>query len=206
MKKKISIGFILIFFLAACISSTNNSAPKTGVQLPLDKTRDDSAMQTIIALEEATETPTPTPTGTLKPPNPWAELATPSASLDSAFTGSAFATAIYQNSIIYQGPSTNYRMACYVAKGTQLIITGRNNDSTWLSVILGRDQTCITMIGNIIRADLVPDPRMQFWILPSSYTISGDLSAIPRITPAPTWSYYVGKGTTPTIEVPPPSK
>jgi hypothetical protein len=56
------------------------------------------------------------------------------------------------------------------------------------------------MVGNIIRADLIIDPSMQFWILPSSYGMSGDLSGFPIITPAPTWSYYPGIVGTPTIQ------
>ena len=204
MKKRLSMAFILVFLLSACISSKANTTPKPGVQLPLDNTRENSAVQTIIALEEMTKTPTPTPVVFSNLPKPWAEIGTPSPTPNSTQTGSAMATALSPNSIIYQGPGLKYKMACYVARGTQLIITGRDQDANWLSVVLAPEQTCITMVGNVISADLVRDPSMQFWILQSSYAITGDLSSFPIITPAPTWSYYPGIVGSPTVEIPPP--
>jgi len=193
------LGFIAILFsLFACTSSKVSTTPTGGFQLTMERTPEDFAMQTIIALEQLAETPTPTPTELSNLPKPWTEISTP-----NAYPNSAIATALKPNSIIYTGPGTIYKMACYVQEGTKLIITGRNMDSTWLSVLLGPKQTCITMTGNIIRVDIKRDPTMQFWIFPSSYTISGDLSEIPGVTPAPTWSYYGGKVMTPTIEIPP---
>jgi hypothetical protein len=186
MNRRIIIGLILVFSLSACISSTNNIAPNVDVQLVSEKTREYFSIQTIIAREQLTKTPTPAPTDLSNLPKPWTEITTPTSyPMD---LNSTMAIAPLPNSIIYRGPGANYRMACYVQEGTQLIIIGRTIDSSWLKVNLGQDQTCITMVGNIIREDVVRNPSMQFWILSSAYTISGNLSEVPIIIAVPTVS------------------
>ncbi len=185
MNIRLIIGSILIFSISACTASTNANSHGTVAQSTTDPA-DDFVMQTIIAREQLlTETLTPTPTELTNLPEPWAELITstpiPTVQPPSAHT-LTIATALRPNSIIYQGPGTNYRMACYVQKGSQLTVIGQNSDSSWLRIELYQGQTCVTMVGNIIREDVRRDPNSQFWILSSSYTISGDLSRVPIIT------------------------
>jgi hypothetical protein len=190
IKKKIKIGIIFGFFLAFVITGCNSSSivltPIASAQPESEKTQDYFAMQTIIANEQVTNTPTPTPLGLSNLPEPWTEIATLTPTLlpvnsTLALQTQVIAIAPLQNSIIYQGPGFNNKMACYVQEGTQLIVTGQTANSAWLQVSLGPDQSCVTMVGNIIIESVRRDLNMQFWVSSSTYNISGNLSEVPII-------------------------
>src|SRR5512137_2244911 len=97
MIKKIGLsGFILVLFISACAPATSNLTVTADIQSPtgngqqgVDMTREYSAMQTIIAGEQLTETPTPT--GLTNLPNPWTEI---NATTPTSVPHSAVATII----------------------------------------------------------------------------------------------------------------
>jgi hypothetical protein len=93
------------------------------------------------------------------------------------------ASAVKPNTSIQQGPGLNYKLVCLVDGGVQLLITGRNIDSSWLKVTFGQGQTCFTLDKNSIRKNIIPDPTVQYWILHSACTISGDMTKVAIITP-----------------------
>ena len=65
MGNKLIMGFVLVLSLSACISLKKANSiglsfnPTANVQKAMEKTLEYSKMQTIIAQEQATETPTP---------------------------------------------------------------------------------------------------------------------------------------------------
>jgi hypothetical protein len=189
MENRLLIGFALVIFtLSACSPAVTPTTPPVGAKPTKEMTSEDYAMQTIIAREQIAETPTLTPTEFTNLPKPWTEIATPtSASVEPipestpSFQTTVIAIAPLQNSIIYQGPGFNNKMACYVQEGTQLIVTGQTANSAWLQVSLGPDQSCVTMVGNIIIESVRRDLNMQFWVSSSTYNISGNLSEVPII-------------------------
>jgi hypothetical protein len=170
----------------------SNPTATVNVQPGMEKTRDYFAMQTIIAHEQITNTPTPaalsnTPTpGTISnTPEVGTEITTKTATLIST-PQLAIASVAQPTTPILTGPDNyNYRISCYIDKGVQLLITGRNIDSSWLKVNFGQGQTCFRLDTNSVRTDIIPDPTMQLWISHSSCTISGDLSGVAIITPTP---------------------
>ena len=83
-------------------------------------------------------------------------------------------------------------MACYVDVGIQLMITGRNNDSSWLRVFFGQGQTCFVFDQNSIRTDITPDPTLEYWVFHSTVSVSGDLSGVSVIGSTGTPSPYGG--------------
>src|SRR5512137_2554661 len=204
MKNRFLIGLILVFFiLSACTSSVDSPTSAVGTQPTMDITPEDFALQTIIAREQSTSTPkpagssnltnpwtdltspegftpTPIPTSTPKPPPPTSTPKPPTLSPISAI-----AQALTPDALIYQGPGTNYKMACFVDEGTQLLISGRNINSSWLTVTFLQGQTCLALPASTVHPIVIPDPTKQYWIFSSSYSISGDLSRLPIITEAP---------------------
>ena len=188
MKKILIIGFILVILLSACTSSVNNSTATVDIQHPtvdaqraMEMTRESFAMETLIALEQSTSAPTPEALSNL--PKPWTDITTFKSTPIPA-PNSAIAAGAKPRTSIFLGPGYEYRMACYVGEGTQLIITGRDFYSFWLRVALGQGQTCFLYDENFKRTDIVPDPSMQLWVFHSTITISGDLSQVAIITPA----------------------
>ena len=163
MKKRLFFGFTLVFLLSACASFR---PPATvDVQKMMAMTRENSAMQTIIALEQSPDprtTPKPVIASALKPLTP--------IMLGAGYSG--------------------YRMACYVDAGTQLLITGRNIDSSWLRVVLGQGQTCFALDKSSKRTYIIPDPTIPLWVFHATISISGDMSGVAIIatpsTPTPT--------------------
>ena len=163
MKKRLLFGFIVVFLLSACASFR---PPATAdVQKMMEMTRENSAMQTIIALEQSPDprtTPKPVIASALKPLTP--------IMLGAGYSG--------------------YRMACYIDKGTQLMITGRNVDSSWLRVVFGQGQACFALDKNSKRTYIIPDPTITLWVFHTSISISGDLSGVAIVatpsTPTPT--------------------
>jgi hypothetical protein len=191
MKKSLLIGSILFFSLVACMSSANVATATVGIPDPtvdeqrvMEMTRENSVIQTIVALQQLTNTPTPG--GFFNDPKPWTEIVTITTTLtpfpDSA---SAVASVINPNTPLKQGPGNNYKIVCYVDESSPLKIIGRNNDSTWLRITFSLGQTCYTLINSVI-ADIIPDPTTQFWILRSACTILGDLGKVAVVTPAAT--------------------
>jgi hypothetical protein len=183
MKKKIMIGFIILFTLYGC------TAQPTVVPLPVvtqlfyrlvqptkEKTRDYYAVKTIIAREQFTRTPSPTQIP---------ETAT--SRIEAYVTVNPIISATVAKSLtpIYNKPGSNNKTACYVDKGIQLFVVSQNLDSSWLNVKFSQGQTCYRVDVNSNRTDIVPDPAMEFWILNSMVNISGDPSAIPTITSSP---------------------
>jgi hypothetical protein len=178
MKNKLVIGFILVLFLSACtplnnINSTGGgSNPAKNDQRAMEMTRQYSVMQTIIAREQSTNTPTPNIELQLLAPFTSTNTVTP-------IPNSAIATALQSITPVYQGPGFNYRIACYVDKGIQLLIAGRNMDSSWFSVKFGQGQTCYRLYRFTVRDDFFPDPAMTFWVSYTGYAISGNLNNVP---------------------------
>jgi len=196
MKKSLLIGSILFFSLVACMSSANIATATVGIPDPtvdeervMEMTRENSVIQTIVALQQLTNTPTPG--GLVNLPKPWTEIVTTTTTLTpqtttlTPFPNSAVAAVINPNTPIKQGPGNNYKTACFVDERSQLKIIGRNNDSTWLRVTFSLGQTCYTLVNSVI-TEIIPDPTMQFWILHSACTIFGDLSKVAIVTPAAT--------------------
>jgi hypothetical protein len=194
MKKIYFMGFILVILLSACTSSVNNSTstmdlqyPTVDVQRAMEMTRESSAMETVIALEQSTNAPTVEVLSNL--PKPWMDITTLMPTLTPP-PNATFASGAKPRTPIFLGPGYGYRMACYVDQETQLIIAGRSIDSSWLRVLLGQGHTCFTFDENSKRTELVPDPSLQFWVFRSTITFSGDLSNITIITPIGTPSPY----------------
>lgn len=182
MKNRLIVGSILIFLISACMSS--NLTTTLDVQKTMVMTRENSAMQTIIALEQVTNTSTPTAFSNL--PEPWTEI-TSITTIPNSTPHSAFASALKPITPVLVGAGYNsYRMACYVDEGTQLMITGRNMDSSWLRVAFNQGQTCFVLDESSNRTNIIPDPTMQLWVFHSTITISGDLSEVAIITAAGT--------------------
>jgi hypothetical protein len=146
----------------------------------MEMTRDYGAVQTIIALEQLANTPTSEPFSTL--PKAWTVVASMTPSLTPT-PNSAMATALKPTIAILQGPGFNNKIACYVDAGVQLLITGRNIDSTWFRVEFGQGQTCFRLDVKANRTNIIPDPNLQYWIFSSSWSISGNLSQVAIITP-----------------------
>jgi hypothetical protein len=165
-------------------TAVDNQNPTLDVQQAMESTRENSAMQTIIALEQLTNTPTPEAFSNL--PKPWTEITTITPTPTST-PHSAIASVVKPATPILLGPDwIGYRMVCYVDKGTQLMIIGRNSDSSWLRVTFGQGQTCFILDANSNSTYFIPDPTWQFWISSSSITISGDLSEVVIIAPTAT--------------------
>jgi hypothetical protein len=147
-------------------------------------------VQTIVAHEQITDTPTPETLS--NPAKPWTEITIKTATPTPTSTPhSAIASAVLPMTSILLGPAYNsYRIACYVNEGVQLMITGRNIDSSWLKVTFGQGQTCFISDKYSNRVNIIPDPNLQFWIFSSTCTVSGDLSEVaiitPTVTPSPT--------------------
>ena len=190
MKKRLMIELLLVLFLPACTSSLNNATAPVDIQQStldaqraMEMTRESYAMETVIALEQSTNTPTPEPLSNL--PKPWTDITTVMPTLATPDT--AIASTVKTIIPILLGPGWNsYRMACYVDKGIQLMVIGRNIDSSWLRVAFGQGQTCFVLDANSNRTDFIPDPSWQFWISSSAITISGDPSAVAVIAPTGT--------------------
>jgi hypothetical protein len=194
MMKKIIFGFILIILLSACTSSVSNSTATLDIQHPtvdaqraMEMTRESSAMETVIALEQSTNAPTVEVLSDL--PKPWTDITT-FKSTQTSVPNATFASGVKPRTSVFLGPGYGYRMACYVDQATQLIITGRDIYSSWIRVSLGQGQTCFTFDENSRRTELVPDPSMQLWVFRSTITFSGDLSNVTIITPSSTPSPY----------------
>ena len=194
MKNILITGFILVIFLSACTASVNNStttvafqAPTVDAQRAMEMTRESFAMETLIALEQSTSAPTQEALSNL--PKPWTDITT-FKSTPTPAPNSAIAAGLKPRTPILLGPGYEYRMACYVGEGTQLIITGRDFYSFWLRVALGQGQTCFFYDENFKRTDIVPDPSMQLWVFHSTITISGDLSNVAIISPNGTPTPY----------------
>jgi hypothetical protein len=186
MKKNIVIELLLVVFLSACASAVNilpaavDKQPTIDAQRAMEMTRDGYAMETVIALEQTTNTPTPEQIPNL--PKQWTDLSTITAT-PTATPDTAMALGLKQKTPILLGPGYNYRMACYIDEGNQLIITGRDIYSAWFRVAFGEGQTCFLLDENSMRTDLVPETSMQFWVFGSTIKISGDLSEVAIITP-----------------------
>jgi hypothetical protein len=162
MKRRLLLVFNLVFLLSACASF---KPPATvDVQKMMEMTREYSAMQTIIALEQSTHT-----------------SATPAAAIASALKP--------LTPVLLGAGYSSYRMACYVDAGTQLIITGRNVDSSWLRVVFGQGQTCFALDKSSKRTYIIPDPTIPLWVFHTTISISGDLSGVAIVaipsTPTP---------------------
>jgi uncharacterized protein YgiM (DUF1202 family) len=196
MKKRLLTGFILVFFLSACTSAMNIPTATVDIQTPtvdiqpgMEKTREYFAFQTIVALEQLTRTPTPQKV-VLNSPKQWTEITTLKPGPTSTPHLVAMASAVKPNTSIQQGPGLNYKLVCLVDGGVQLLITGRNIDSSWLKVTFGQGQTCFISDKYSNRVNIIPDPNLQFWIFSSTCTVSGDLSEVaiitPTVTPSPT--------------------
>ncbi len=162
MRIRLLFAFILVYLLSACASLR---PPATvSVQKMMEMTRENSVMQTIIAHEQSTHAP-----------------ATPKTVIASALEP--------LTPVLLGAGYSSYHMACYVDEGTQLIITGRNVDSSWLRVALGQEQTCFTLDKSSKRTYIIPDPATPLWVFHTTISISGDLSEIAiiatTVTPTP---------------------
>jgi len=151
------------------MSSANIATATVGIPDPtvdeervMEMTRENSVIQTIVALQQLTNTPTPG--GLVNLPKPWTEIVTTTTTLTpqtttlTPFPNSAVAAVINPNTPIKQGPGNNYKTACFVDERSQLKIIGRNNDSTWLRVTFSLGQTCYTLVNSVI-TEIIPDPR-----------------------------------------------
>jgi hypothetical protein len=188
MKHKLMIGLALVLLLSACMSSINEisqgngSNPAGNSQSGAQKTHENLVMQTIIALEQSTLTPTPEISQ-----QPLIQNSETSTTTFGGTTTPTFAVATALRSItpVYSGPGFGYRMTCYIDKGEQLSITGRNVDSSWFSIQFGPEQTCYRLYRFTIRDYFIPGPREIYWISHTMYDISGDLNHL-TLAPTPT--------------------
>lgn len=178
------------------MSSANVATATVGFQVPtvddqhvMEMTREYFVMQTIVALQQLTNTPTPATLANL--PNPWTEIITITTTLTpfsnpTTFPNSTVALVKDPNTPVRQGPGNSYLSTCYVNDGIQLKIVGRNNDSTWLKVMFSPGQTCFVLGSNATLKNITPDPAAEYWVSRSACTIFGSLVQVPIVTPAAT--------------------
>ena len=186
----------MVIFISACTSAMSNSTATVNLQQPtmdaqrvMEMTRDYSVVQTIVALEQLTITPSPETLSNL--PKPWILIrsltpAQTSTLAPTATPHSAIATALKPRTPLREGPGIDYNFVCIVDQGTQLLIVGRNSNSSYFRVTFGQGQPCYVLDANSNRTNIIPVPSLQFWISYLLCTISGDLTEVAINTPLPT--------------------
>ena len=88
--------------------------------------------------------------------------------------------------ILRIGPGEYYRMLCYLDKGSNLTIVGRNSDGTWVQVALSQNATCFNINVNGKKIPLALPKEQAIWVSSASLTISGDTRLVAYVIAPPT--------------------
>jgi uncharacterized protein YgiM (DUF1202 family) len=91
------------------------------------------------------------------------------------------------------GPGENYRMLCYLDKGTNLEIIGRNSDASWLRIELKSGQICYTLNTSGKKVEARLSAGQQLWISNPSLKISGNVYSVKLVSSPPTETPVVVK-------------
>ena len=96
------------------------------------------------------------------------------------------ARVLWNRAIMRIGPGENYRMLCYLDKGFEVKIVGRNNDGSWLLVELLPGNNCYTLNTSGKKVYQTIPAGQQIWVSSASLEILKSIAGVRVVSSPPT--------------------